>query len=97
MAERLGDLPPSPVLRIINPALAGRIGQGQPAWPNHHQQHTASPQPSLQLLNEIHTRWNGPGVQEDPILAEPRRQLSIDQRCGGLAVRTAIVDEYSAQ
>src|SRR5262249_26732513 len=94
--QRLGDLPPDPVPRVVDPPPAGLVGQGQPARPDHHHQHTARPQPPQQLLDEIHTRRNPPTVQEHPFTTQPGRQLPIDQHRSGITVGAAVVDEHPA-
>jgi hypothetical protein len=91
--QRLGDFPPDPIRRVLNPASAGPISHAQPARPDHYQQHAAGPHPLKQLLNKVTTRRNGATVQEDLIIAEPGCELAVDEDRSGLAVITAVVDE----
>jgi hypothetical protein len=76
--EGLHQLAAHPILRTVNPPPSGGVRGGQPALPDHHQQHTALPQPTEQNLTEILPGRSGLTVQKHLILAEPPRELGID-------------------
>ncbi len=92
--ESLPDLTVNPVGRGVDQPLTNLISEGQPVWPDNHQQHATGPQPTQQDLNEIRPHRDRPRVQNTRSFPKRCRQLPVDQGCAGQAVLTPIVDEH---
>ena len=89
------DLEADEVLRVVEPATAVVVGDGQPLVPDQREQHVAGADGGRDPLHEVVARIDRVDVLEDLVLAEPRTQAVEEpaRRVGGLLA--SIADEDS--